>query len=305
MFVCFALFGKSFAGHVQVDRGMSLRDALESLSSGDVVTIDPGFYNTSDSCNITVFADNVVIRGSGTLETIIDCADQGRHVMLEGNNISLVNLRMQNGSPTVSDVSDTYGGCVLVRGASALLDGCHIENCFAPTSGGAIHAAQSTQVLTLQSVRIASSSAYYGGAVSVTPGTTLVMTGRSDAMLVMEGNNAAQGGAVFADNCVVEVIGSVQLTDNSAAQKGGAINVENSMLTISGDVTLAGDSVTNNGAMGGAIFAGDSTVVVEKGVELLYNEGPNGGTKACCLHLPSHLHAARCHSPPREQHHRC
>lgn len=80
------------AAEIIVQPGNSIQNAVNNLSSGDMVTVKPGTYTE----NIKVSKDNLTIRSeSGNPDdTIIKAKSTGANVLLlQGNNIKSMGSR--------------------------------------------------------------------------------------------------------------------------------------------------------------------------------------------------------------------
>ena len=82
------------------DTLLGISDAIGKLSPGEVLELPPGYYTGSRNCGIVIGEDNVVIRSSMGLGTVvIDCNLRSRHFDITGDNVSLEFLSLIRGAP--------------------------------------------------------------------------------------------------------------------------------------------------------------------------------------------------------------
>lgn len=110
-----------------------------------------------------------------------------------------------------------------------------------------------------------SSAGSLGGAIYNGPSASLTVAGslfednRAPGLFGINDNPFGQGGAIYNDNGVVEIVGS-EFRDNVASNEGGAISSEggSSVVTISGSQLVANQA----GVRGGAIHAGSGADII-------------------------------------------
>ena len=211
---------------------LNFKDAIETLTEGGVLTLKPGLYGGSNSCDVMLNASNVIIRGSpGPDKTVIDCNFHSRHLTILGDNATITDIHFVRGSSNKSNLYSNHGGCILILGTATVVLNSTFVDCHAE-AGGAVFASQSIGQLIMQNVTISNSAASLGAGIF------------SYGSLHLEncdfyGNNANLfGGAIYIFNKLklpTSRKSQLQLTwlntfSKNAAPYGGAIYVDGGVI---------------------------------------------------------------------------
>ena len=89
---------------------------------------------------------------------------------------------------------------------------------------------------------------------------------RVQGRLVLKSNTAKDGGALFITASRMTIIGSIELSNNTAANSGGAAYLHQSELRLQGQVTISGNTATRKG---GGIHSIASTLVMTQQSSLM------------------------------------
>lgn len=204
-------------------------------------------------------------------------------VAVKGGEVRLASLRLERGTSTGD------GGC-LQNGGTLLVEGVIAEGCRARRGGAIANTGQleirggtftanvaeaegggifSIGELTISQLALAGNSAEKGGGLAVGASA-------SGADLVggtFTANQAAEGGALWADGPVTISLRSTVMTENRAQGDGGAIRLQ-------GDVTLLVQSsqlLDNGASRGGAVYVDEAGIAHLQQVNLEANEAEEGG----------------------------
>jgi predicted outer membrane repeat protein len=215
----------------------------------------------------TVVADGVTITDS--------VGDQGGHVAVEGDGITLRNATLSGGT------GDAYGGSIFVTSSDDVhLSSIAIDSTECTGDGGAIALYSSTSV-DLTDIQIEDSVAENGGAIFAAYSAAYMTD-----VTIQDSDASFDGGAVYIDGSYLSLTDSSLLT-NSAGVAGGALaasgsNVDATNLLVdanyalsgggidvadSSTVTLTDSTITSNtatdGTGGGVAVDGTATLMSE------------------------------------------
>lgn len=250
-----------------------LKEAVEKLPEGSVITINGEIAATSDPGNSGVIdiGKNITIQGkTGAGSDILNANSSGsyyapspKHQIFKvqgGRKLTLKNLTLKDGKASTG----IGGGAIyLLSGSEAELEGCIIEACKAD-KGGAIGCNKSSTVKLTNTI-IKNCTAHTGG-------------------------NAGTGGAIYAEGATVTMTGCT-LTGNKADKGGGAIYAQKhtsspytpSNVTIEGG-TIGGTgegeankTIGSSGIGGGIYIEANTTVTLQNDAQIIGNEAEYGG----------------------------
>ena len=187
----------------------SLRDAINSASSGDIIVFD-GSTNGNPivlETDLTI-AEDVTIIGNDTANTIID-GDDSYQIKIENYTVTLKKLKMQNGSAGFG------GGGIHADGSTLTMDSCVVRNCVANFYGGGVYIEYTDATITNSVVAGNTSTKSHGGGLYTDAGTlTMHQT-------VVHGNSASRdGGAIYSYETVLNLNHST-FSNNDARDGGG------------------------------------------------------------------------------------
>ncbi|MCA9220239.1 MAG: hypothetical protein KDA71_07910, partial [Planctomycetales bacterium] len=200
--------------------GVSLREAIQWANShpgGDQITIDgnvSAMFLTLGQIEIT---ETLSIVGNGAANTIIDANNTSRIFKVTGGDLSLKDLKMQNGVTTVGEIGEGGGAIQFLSSGSLLLDTVQFVNNLTAASssaGGAVYVGSGGSLMAVNSVfqsNVTLGDNASGGAVFVEGGTFTIQN------TIFLGNRTegidAGGGAVAADFSSGQIAGTL-LQDN-------------------------------------------------------------------------------------------
>ena len=246
------------------DEYVTLRDAVASLVPGSTLNLKAGYYTGSMSCGIIIAVNHIKIASlSGVDDVVIDCAYEDRHFIIDGDNVTLVGLRLvrgfSSGSAYCSSTKSTQsicsdGGSSLINSSSSvIINHCRITACSALQRGGAISISTETTQVLLNSVVIQFCSASSGGGIWTNGSVSLINT-------LIESNSAIlDGGGIFAaKGAAIVLMDQTSVVKNNAGRNGSALYLANSLLNASNNVSIS----KNYAADAGTIFAKDNAIIL-------------------------------------------
>ena len=166
----------------------SIAPAIAAASSGDTVLIMPGMYTGTGNTNLDTAGKSIVITGSGTTQTTIDCEATGPstrafHIHSGEDTTTVVShltiargysphgggIYCQSSSPKIAwcvfqDCGVAYGGGVKLENSSAIVDHCDFQSCWSFVSGAAMFIENASPTIRNTSISTCSSG-FHGGAV--------------------------------------------------------------------------------------------------------------------------------------------
>ena len=221
--------------------------------SGEVELCLNGYKMTTENGSV------ITVKNNGKL-TLHDCQGSGA---------------IMGGTGTLINDTTRGGGIYLGAGGELIMDSGVIQYNKADL-GGAIYAAQSSNVLLSGTATIGPNEATLGGGIYVSGS---ILTLKEDSKILS--STAENGGGVYLDSGLVALEGG-QVTGNRA-QNGGGIYANGGTVLISGGSLYGnaaeetedenGDKIGGNGA---AIYACDNTFVTVSGGELFSNVAKRG-----------------------------
>jgi hypothetical protein len=257
----------------------TLRKALEAAAAGPVKTVTViGTLNGLAEVTGTG-SEEILITGQPGARLVN--ADRGRVLITHGNT----NIRIENLTITGSTGIAVNDGSKLTLGAGAVIanDNKQPGASYAILGGGVL--VQTGGVLIMESgALITGNRAMRGGGVCVLAGTFIMgdtaALRENDAVLDGE-NKRGTGGALYAEDSVVEIGGNAVIAGN-IAYFGGGIYAWNTELRLKDEASLRGNgnylrSDPLYGGSGGALFINSGTVVLADRVSILENFACWGG----------------------------
>jgi predicted outer membrane repeat protein len=183
----------------------SLRQAIVSAVSGDVITFDPSLAGQT----ITLLSDIVINSGLNELILTIDGSGLSPQVTISGGDVAHFQFSV-NTDITISSLTIVHcsGGAVVSSG-KITIDNSTLKNNQSTSDGGAI---SSSGMLTLKNSTITQNQANSGGGIVIAGNAS----GHSILNSTIAQNTASSGGGIFVHgNAEVEVKNST-FADNSA-----------------------------------------------------------------------------------------
>ena len=280
-------------------RGFKLKDSIQLLTSGQSLSVPPGYYNQTD-CGILVSMNNVMIRAT-VGQVILDCSFEDRHFSIEGHNVVIDGLIMIRGSSSKGNYTDylTYpakmnGGCMLIFGNNTEVRNSIIKECYSSGRGGAISIERPGVSTRLDRVSIVDSTAVYGGAIWSYGHLTVNSSNFS--------SNTAEwdGGAIFVQGFNASLHAwHTTFSDNFANGVGGAISIAAQVIrsgcglqVVGGAVELFDGVVLHRNVAaseGGSIYAQDAVQLLIHGESQQVLISANSGDRAGGIALKSYV----------------
>jgi predicted outer membrane repeat protein len=255
-----------------VDSNASYIEAMQNLSSGDIVTMGRGVYSGSLCCGQVIRVSNVLIRSQNMSDVTIDCVSQHRHFDIIAPNVSIEGIALING------FSRDSGGCVSGNTTGISLSMCRLENCSSLGNGGGMLLGLLAGA-TLQNVTIQRCSAVTGSAIFVSNNATLNVV----QQLIIRLNSASTigGGMYLSAYSTIRINATyTEFSNNTASSRGAALYAAalSTLVVLSGNVSFLRNAVTSSvSAAGGAMFVTQGSVVVNAGAAVLFQENTCGG----------------------------
>jgi hypothetical protein len=249
-----------------VNSNTTLVDALENMSSGDLVTLQDGTYSGRRICNTTIRTSNITFQAVNESSSVrIDCGSSSRHFIVLGQNVTFSGISFING------FSRDAGGCLSVNGTGLVLRNCRVERCITTSTGGGIMSLTVGGDILLENTRFLSCSAVSGGAVYVNTGSRLF----ARSLTVENCSATLHGGGIFLNASSMTTEGASTLRNNTANTRGGAVYAISAVgITLSGVVLFERKAVLSTAGSvapyGGAFFASSATVTVPVGSALTF-----------------------------------
>ena len=175
---------------------------------------------------------------------------------------------------TFTNNSAVTGGVVyLLTGNELTVNHSTFSHNSADSDGGVFHSGSDNRLVLKDSTLTYNRAKNNGGVICSLIQTELNITGDNCTFV---GNQAQNGGAVYASESGVTVCSkSLLMSNNSAVESGGAMYLSKTNLTFMNGKSM----LTRNKAerIGGGIYVDNSTLVVEKATHFANNEAENGG----------------------------
>eukprot|EP00961_Rhodomonas_salina_P270986 3661765-Rhodomonas_salina.1 len=138
---------------------------INSALSGDTIQFGSGTFSQLAGCGMIISKD-LIIRGAGQQETILDCGGVNRHFTVSGSfTLQLVDITLTGGT-----VSGSNGGCITADSGAAIIASGAAFTSNTGDVGGAIFLG-STTTMTATSCMFSQNIALGGGAVYLNGGT--------------------------------------------------------------------------------------------------------------------------------------
>lgn len=261
----------------------SLRDAMLSATSGDVIAFQPGLHGILTlSSALPAIRENLTIQGPGaTLLTV-----SGNHAVIvftiSSGTVNLAGLTIANGT-------STSGGGGIYNAGTLTLSGIAFSGDSTTATGGAIFNA-SGGVLTLTASTFSGNSAAAAGGALANLGTATINNS------TFYGNSSAASGGATSNSATLAMTNNT-FSDNSATSGGGISNaatmvVSNTILTGDAGGECSGTACPVTGANGNLVAAANLNLL-----PLGYYGGatqtmlPMPGSAAVCAGSPTALPA--------------
>ncbi|MDP6771416.1 MAG: hypothetical protein QF704_12020, partial [Anaerolineales bacterium] len=260
----------------------TIQEAVDDASNTETIYVGEGIYTSVDgNFLVDLQGKNISIVGAGSSMTILEAHHAVRGLQYElvnSKTIKIEGVTIQNcvggngaaisiddGTIKIYDSSfignqsieaDTSGGAIQASGsANILIDGCDLSNNYSVKYGGAICLVGNNTTAQITDSLFSNNESYYGGAVYVSDGSKL----SADLLEFSNNTSAVDGGAV-------SIVGdetsftSCCFSDNFAGGLGGAVDnrsVEN---------TLFSDSLFANNLSvyeGGALYNKNNNALID------------------------------------------
>jgi len=231
---------------------VSLREAIESIASGGVITFEDGLEGTillNQALGQLSINRTLRIEGPGS-ELLTISGGFGRRILAIAGGpqeaspvVTIRNLTIRDGSP--GPLADA--GAILVSAGSLDLEYCRILNSTA-RNGGAIYATGSVSLFACTGA--GNSAITAGGFAASGPQGSISLLSST-----LTGNAARQGGAI-ASASALSIVNST-LSGNSASDSGGALYSSSPVEGLLVNTTIIGntaDSDESEGGNGGGVF---------------------------------------------------
>jgi parallel beta-helix repeat protein len=174
-----------------------IKDAVHLASPGDQIFVFPGMYYEFG----IVIDKELLLRGvEGAEETVINAYESGRCLIVRGASAQIEGLTFRNGIASGSG-TDGRGGGVFVDGADASISSCVIRDCRAEEAGGGLYARNGRPDLT-DCLIWNNTARERGGGICLHD---------ADAAIERTGvglNLAGSGGGIWSDGSSPEIISS-------------------------------------------------------------------------------------------------
>jgi CSLREA domain-containing protein len=242
---------------------MSLRDAValanKDVGQEDTITFDPSLRGVPIKLTLgeLVITNDVVIRGLGAADTVIDAQQQSRLFDVPTDNFLTLTLEGMTltGGRTTPAGNEGSGGAIrfLSPGGVSVLD-CVVSGNSTQgdkAEGGAIVTDRTSSAVLLDGSTLSGNATQGNGADGggVSAGGSVLAVGSTVAGNMAHGSGA-EGGGILAD-------GALTLTESTVA--GNATNDSGGGIVARGTLTLNNSTVAGNSAQkdGGGIVAGE------------------------------------------------
>jgi hypothetical protein len=270
----------------------AIRPALLASLSGDTVLVRDGLYHGSDNKNLGFAGRDIVLASEhGPAACIIDCEGTGRAFELvstqETPAARIVGFTIRNAvAPT------GMGGGIRLRRSHVTIEGCVIEDCFAPLGGGGIAVEDAQHGVRIADTRVVRCRAAEGvGSGGLGGGIRLhmqsVQQGEHVVMrCVVEQCRAERGGGIGLDGWNSPLVSHTLVRACSASVSGGGLfaDVRPSATSLLGalvdDCVFRDNGAPDGGALSVADFltAGSAPRLTLTGCSLSGNQaGARGG----------------------------
>lgn len=259
--------------------GLTLREAIDSATDGDVITFAPGLTGTItlDGSQITI-DDAIEIQGPGATVLTVSGDDSSRVFYVNADNDDSVTIS----GLTISDGDASNGAGILAyqTGPFTLRDSRITDNS-ANGNGGGVELDNVVGNVTISGSTFFGNYASSDGgglAVSGVPGTVMI----SDTTFEQNVARSDGGGAVFQDDIATISLTGLTVKDNTAPnnQGGGLFFYDVYFGDADGtQITLSSSKVTGNSAIegGGINFYSSFGTLEISDTTIADNEGTYGG----------------------------
>lgn len=241
----------------------------QSGNNGDIIIVASGTYTES---NIIVSKDNLIIRGAGVNETIVQAADlsppqapdAGRVFAIDsGSNVTIEQMTIQHGFTVdpgggiLNEGTLTLNNCQIKNNATGgngggisnsddgnlTINNCSMSGNLASQRGGAIH---NFNLLTLNHSAIYSNTAFLGGAALYSASGTITVNNSTLSNNTDQGQANGQGNGIYIGGDG----GESELSLNHSTISGNQIYIDfgHTLKTKNTIITNAENSLFCNGA---------------------------------------------------------
>lgn len=241
----------------------TIQPAIDGCAPGDTVLVGPGTYTGSANRNLDFHGvDLVLLSEAGREETILDCEELGRGlVLVSGETLAAT---IQGFTVYRARIEGFNGGGVYCRDSACTMISMRFEYCRASHGGGAEMASATARIADCEF--IGNSGLGTGGALSIGYSTIVIDNTR------IEGNHSGVGGGIRLSFSSLEM-NDCELQANYCAGDGGALSVQNG----SNAVIAESRFLENSGSDGGAIALARTPDVEIRGCTFEANTGTRYG----------------------------
>ena len=178
------------------------------------------------------------------------------------SNSSVVTL---TNSRFIANTAQFLGGAVFFLFTHVEIDSCYFDTNLAGESGGVIYTQNTISMNTVifNSSFTGNTAAESGGAIYCKYTTMLFLNSSS------EYNTAGSGGFTYLSNCYMIISSKMTLTRNRALSKGGAIFADESVVNINGLNCVIEDNTAEDS--GGAIYIFNSNILVSHTTTVIFD----------------------------------
>ena len=251
-----------------------------AINNGGVISLNKGGIKV----NASSFEHNTAVNSGGVASTLIQLFQNNmtfeqshfQHSRAFGGGVITMG---RNDLVTVSrsaftDNSAVRGGVVYLQTGNKLtVNNSTFSHNSADNDGGVFYSGNHNRLVLKDSTLTYNRAENNGGVICSFIQTQFNITGDNCTFV---GNQAQNGGAVYASESGVTVHSkSLLMSNNSAVESGGAMYLSKTNLTFMNGKSL----LTRNKAerIGGGIYVDNSTLVVERATHFASNEAENGG----------------------------
>lgn len=226
--------------------GISLREAIRDIGSGDTITFDPSLSGST-----TTLGDNpgTGTNGSGELSIgislTIDASALTDGLTIDANSVSRVMAITSGGytvtlnNLTLSNGFTNFGGAIDNDSGTLTLNNVTLYNNSADGDGGAIY--NFNGILTLNNTTLYDNSSPFAGGGILNDEGTITLNNTT-----LCSNSADLGGGI-ANYVGTLTLNNATLYNNSASDVGGGILNEDASLTLNNSI-VAGNTAANTGS---------------------------------------------------------
>jgi len=247
----------------------TLQNAVNSVSDGDIIAVDPGIYESVDFSAIN--KEIMIFSVQGPEVTFIDGKKESQCLYLDANSktISISGFTIQNGL-------STNGGGICIKNTSPKINNCRIINNEATQNGGGLYITENSSPELSQLYVRGNIAGSYGGGIYCD--STVNISSPMLFQSIIRGNNANKnGGGIYVNgnNAAAHAfikIASTWIVENNSYSNGGGIYVNNAEADIFA-TTISKNTVTDG--FGGGLYVSGSAHTPQITIKnsILWNNG--------------------------------